>query len=386
MRRALALARRGEGWTSPNPMVGALVVRGDRVIATGWHRRLGAEHAESMALRRAGRRARGATLYLTLEPCNHAGRTPPCAPRVIAAGVARVVLGMRDPNPHVRGGGARALRRAGVPVTEGILEAECRSLNAAFVKQAETGLPRVTLKMAASLDGKVSAGRGRRTSLSGPEASGFVHRLRHASDAILVGVGTVLVDDPLLTTRLRAPGGRPGPGAGARPGAAGKDPLRVILDSRLRTPPRARLLRSGSPAGTVIACARRAPAVREARLRAAGAEVWRVASRRGRVGLRGLLRALGRRGVQSLLIEGGPGVAASALEEGVVDRLVLLLAPLVIGGAGTPGLLERALRRPLALENLRTARLGADLLLEADLARPATRGGRARRGAGRKRG
>ncbi len=354
MRRALALARRGEGWTSPNPMVGAVVARGDRVVAEGWHRRLGAEHAEAMALRRAGRRARGATLYVTLEPCNHAARTPPCTDQVITSGVAEVVTGMRDPNPRVRGGGDAALRRAGLVVAEGVLEGECRALNAAFVKQALTGLPFVTLKMAISIDGKVAASRGRRTAISGPEAARFVHGLRHASDAILVGVRTVRVDDPLLTTRLR------------EAGRAGKDPLRVIVDSRLRTPPGARLLRSGSPAGTIIAAARGAARSREARLAAEGAAIWRLPSHRGGVSLRALMRTLGDRGVQSVLIEGGPAVAVSALEERVVDRLVLLIAPRVMG-FGAPDLLDRALRRPLSIKRLCTGRLGRDLLLEAEL-------------------
>ncbi|MDP3937821.1 MAG: bifunctional diaminohydroxyphosphoribosylaminopyrimidine deaminase/5-amino-6-(5-phosphoribosylamino)uracil reductase RibD [Deltaproteobacteria bacterium] len=357
MRRALALARRGEGWTSPNPMVGAVVARGDRIVAEGWHRRLGAEHAEAMALRRAGRRARGATLYVTLEPCNHTARTPPCTDQVITSGVARVVTGMRDPNRRVRGGGDAALRRAGLVVVEGLLERECRALNAAFVKQALTGLPFVTLKMAMSLDGKVATARGRRTAISGPEGARFVHGLRHASDAILVGVRTVRVDDPLLTTRIRGAGGR---------AQAGKDPLRVIVDSRLRMPPGARLLHTGSPAGTIIAAARGAARSREARLAAEGAAIWRLPSRQGGVSLRALMRALGERGVQSVLIEGGPAVAVSALEERVVDRLLLLIAPRLMG-VGAPGLFDRALRRPLSIKRLCTGRLGGDLLLDAEL-------------------
>lgn len=356
MRRALDLARRGEGWTSPNPMVGAVVVRGGRIVAEGWHRRLGAEHAEAMALRRAGRRAKGATLYVTLEPCNHAGRTPPCTRQVIASGVARVVLGMRDPNRRVRGGGTRALGRAGLEVVEGVLEAECRLLNAAYVKHAATGLPLVTLKMAMTLDGKVAAAGGRRAMISGPGAARWVHRLRHASDAILVGARTVRADDPLLTTRLDG---------GAR---HGKDPLRVVVDGRLRTPPRARLLRSGSLAGTVIAATRGAPAAREARLRSAGAVVWRLPSREGRVRLRALMRALGRQEVQSVLIEGGPEIAVSALDEGVVDRLALIIAPRLVADPRAPGLLDRELRRPLRLARVRVGRLGRDLLLEADVA------------------
>jgi diaminohydroxyphosphoribosylaminopyrimidine deaminase/5-amino-6-(5-phosphoribosylamino)uracil reductase len=311
-----------------------------------------------MALRRAGRKARGATLYVTLEPCNHTGRTPPCAEAVRTSGIRRVVLGASDPNPRVRGGGARRLARGGVRVVRGVLEAECRALNAPYFKHAETGRPLVTLKCAVSLDGKVSTARGRRGRISGPEADRFVHELRHASDAILIGVGTLLVDDPRLTTRRTTP---------RRRRRQGKDPLRVILDSRLRTPPAARALRAASGAGTVIATTPRATGRRESRLRQAGAEVWRLPARAGRVDLRGVLRALGRRDVQAVLIEGGPRVAASALSAGLVDRLSLIVAPRLVGGDDTPGLLAHALPGPRALFGVQVRTLGADLLIEADL-------------------
>ncbi|OGP86314.1 MAG: riboflavin biosynthesis protein RibD [Deltaproteobacteria bacterium RBG_13_65_10] len=361
MRRALALARRGEGWTGPNPMVGALVVRGGRVVGQGWHRRAGEAHAEVIALRRAGRFARGATLYVTLEPCNHAGRTPPCTDAIIARGVGRVVIGMSDPNARVRGGGARRLREKGIEVARGVLESDCRAMNAAFVKHATTGRPLVSVKCAVSLDGKVAFGRGRAGRISGPEANRYVHRLRHASDAILVGVETVRVDDPRLTTRRSTARGRT---------LAGQDPLRVILDGRLRTPPRSRLLHGASPAGTVIATTTGAPRRSEALLRAAGAEVWRFPSRDGRVDLDRVLRELGRCDVQSVLIEGGPRVVAYALARGLVDRVAIIVAPLLVGGDRAPGLLAEALAKPLNLENLRVRRLGADLLIEADLPRP----------------
>ncbi len=361
MRRALVLARRGEGWASPNPLVGAVVVRGGRVVGEGWHRRAGAPHAEAIALDRAGRAARGATLYVTLEPCNHAGRTSPCTDAILRSGVARVILGLADPNPRVRGGGAARLRARGIEVIAGVGERACRAQNAPFLKQVTSGLPLVTLKCAMSLDGKVAPGRGRGGPISGPEAARYVHRLRHASDAILVGVGTVLVDDPLLTTRLS---GR------------ARDPLRVILDSRLRTPPRARLLHSGSLAGTVIATLPGAPRPREAALRSLGAEVWRIPGREGRVDLARVLAALGARDVQSVLVEGGPRVAQGALSRGLVDRVRLLLAPTLLGGDRTPGFLAAALPRPLALRGARASRLGEDLLVEADLT-PAARGERA---------
>jgi diaminohydroxyphosphoribosylaminopyrimidine deaminase/5-amino-6-(5-phosphoribosylamino)uracil reductase len=314
-----------------------------------------------MALRRAGRRARGATLYVTLEPCNHAGRTPPCTEGVLASGIARVVLGAADPNSRVRGGGARRLARAGVRVLRGVLKADCRDLNAAYFKHAETGRPLVTLKCAVSLDGKVATGRGRRERISGPEADRFVHELRHASDAILVGVGTLLVDDPRLTTRRTTTRGRR---------VRGRDPLRVILDGRLRTPAKARVLRVDSRGRTVIATTPRAAGRRESRLRRAGAEIWRFPARGGRVDLRRVLRALGRRDVQSVLIEGGPRVAASALSVGLVDRLLLIVAPRLIGGDRTPGLLADALPRPRALAGARVRALGDDLLIEAEPGAP----------------
>ncbi len=357
MKRALALARRGEGWTSPNPMVGAVVVRGGRIVGEGWHRRVGAVHGEAMALERAGRAARGATLYVTLEPCNHAGRTPACTDAVLRSGVARVVIGVSDPNPRVRGGGAARLRARGIEVIHGVLESACRAQNAPFLKQVTSGLPLVTLKCAMSLDGKVAPGPGRGGRLSGPEAERYVHRLRHVSDAILVGVGTVLIDDPLLTAR------------GTRPG---KDPLRVILDGRLRMPPKARMLHGGSPAGTVIATLPGAPRPREATLRGLGAEVWRIPAREGRVDLARVLAELGARDVQSVLIEGGPRVAANALSRGLVDRLRILLAPILIGGDRTPGLLAAPLAKRLTLSDVRVSRLGEDLLVEADLT-PAAR-------------
>jgi diaminohydroxyphosphoribosylaminopyrimidine deaminase / 5-amino-6-(5-phosphoribosylamino)uracil reductase len=320
MRRCLTLARRGAGRTSPNPMVGCVIVsRRGEVLAEGWHRRAGGPHAEIEALDRLGGRARGATLYVNLEPCNHQGRTPPCAPRLVAAGLRRVVIGAMDPVPG-HGGGARRLERAGVLVTRGVLAAACTELNRAFFTWARWRRPLVVLKAGASLDGRVATHTGESRWITGERARLDVHRLRDRTDAILVGVGTVLADDPQLTVR------------GVR---GGRDPLRVILDSSLRTPPGARALpHDGSPARVVVATTEGAPGHRQRRLELAGAEVWRLPARGGQVDLAALVARLAGEGLTSLLVEGGPTVHAAFLAAGLADEVVLYLAPLILGGHG----------------------------------------------------
>jgi diaminohydroxyphosphoribosylaminopyrimidine deaminase / 5-amino-6-(5-phosphoribosylamino)uracil reductase len=318
LREALALAARGRGRTHPNPMVGAVVVRGGRVVGRGWHRRLGGPHAEVYALRQAGARARGATLFSTLEPCNHYGRTPPCVEAIIAAGVARVVLSVMDPNPIVRGRGIRALRRAGVAVAVGPLAAEARALNAGYFKAHAGGLPWVTLKLAASLDGKL-APRSLRGWLTGPEAVGLAHRLRAQNDAVLIGAGTARIDDPQLTVRA----------------ARGPDPLRVVASASLRLPAAGRLFTAPLAAGTVVATARPRRGVaaweaRRARLARGGARVW-VLGRGERVPLRRLLRRLVGEGVHQVLVEGGATLAGALLAERLADEVRLFTAPIVLG-------------------------------------------------------
>jgi diaminohydroxyphosphoribosylaminopyrimidine deaminase/5-amino-6-(5-phosphoribosylamino)uracil reductase len=330
MRRALRLAARGLGRTSPNPVVGAVVVKDGRVLATGYHRRAGLEHAEVAALRRLGCRAAGADLYVTLEPCDHHGRTPPCSEAVIRAGVRRVVVGMRDPNPLVDGRGIRRLRRAGIAVEVGCCGAECRRVNEQFVCVQERGRPFVTWKAAVTLDGRIATRTGDSRWVTGAAARDLGHALRDTHDAILVGAGTVRVDDPLLTTR--------------RPG--GRDPVRVVLDGRLTISPRARLLHSGSPAPTLVACAQDAPAARARALGAAGAEVVRLPGRGGRVAPAALLAALLGRGLVSVLIEGGGETAAAFLEAGLVDKVVWFVAPKLVGGTGAvPALGGRGVAR-----------------------------------------
>ncbi len=352
MRRALGLAARARGRTAPNPMVGAVVVRGGRRIAAGYHARAGGPHAEARALAKAGARARGATLYVTLEPCAHQGRTPPCAEAVLASGVRRVVCGMRDPDPRTAGRSVARLRRAGIEVLEGVEEPACRELLRGFRSRIGRGRPYTVLKLAASLDGRIATRSGHSRWISGPVSRARVHRMREAADGVVVGSGTVLADDPALTAR-----------SGAR---ALRRPTRVVVDSRLRTPRGARLLRGG---GAVVLTAREAPVRRARALERAGAQVLRVPARAGHLDLRAAWRALGRLGLNEVLVEGGGGLAAALLRAGLVDRLYLFAAPLLIGGDG------RALLGPLGVDRLADAlrpshlsvrRSGADLLLIAE--------------------
>ena len=351
MARALALAARGLGRTFPNPPVGAVLVRGGRILGEGFHRRAGGPHAEIEALRAAGGRARGATLYVTLEPCSHHGRTPPCIDALLPLGLRRVVVAMPDPNPRVRGRGLRALRRARIPVLVGLGADEARRLTAGYRTRVLHGRPLVTLKLAATLDGRIAAAGGDARWITGPAARRLAHGLRDISDAVLVGAGTVRADDPRLTCRL--PGGR--------------DPLRVILAGRrLDLPPRAEVFRPGGPPTWVVAPAG-APPARVAALRRRGVDAILLPARRGRVPFTTVVRALGARGLTSLLVEGGGTVAAEALRARAVDRLVLFLAPALLGADGVPAIGPLGLGRASAavrLEGLAVGHVGPDLVLE----------------------
>ncbi len=357
MRIALREAEKGVGRTSPNPAVGAVLVKGGRVVARGYHARAGGPHAEVVAIRAAGPRAQGADLYTTLEPCNHWGKTPPCSVAVLEAGVKRVFVGSRDPNPLVNGRGLARLRRGGVEVVTGVLEEECDAVNAHWFRFITSGRPHVTLKAAVTLDGKLATASGDSRWVSGPEARAQVHRLRDRIDAVLVGAGTARADDPRLTAR---------PAQGR-----GRDPIRVVLDSRLELPPRLRLLRPRRGAPTLVAHVSGTP-----RVHRAGVEYLRCRARGGRVDLRDLLAKLAARGVTSLLVEGGAEVHASFLREGIADRVLLFVAPKIAGGdarswvAGRgPARMEDALR----LEDVEVARVGEDLLVSGRPAFPARR-------------
>jgi len=355
MRAALALAARGLGNVWPNPSVGCVIVRDGRVVGRAHTRPGGRPHAETEALRAAGAGARGATAYVTLEPCCHWGRTPPCTDALVAAGIARVVVALRDPDPRVDGGGLRRLTDAGIAVDVGLLEAAARRVNAGFVRRLERGLPLVTLKLAATLDGRIATRGGDSRWITGPEARRLAHALRGAHDAVMAGSGTLLADDPELTCRL--------------PGHAPVPTVRVIADARLRTPLGARLFHDAAPAwiATVPGHDRAALAALERR----GAAFLDVPPAPGG-GLEpeALLRAVAARGITRLLVEGGAALGASLLRAGLVDRLAWFTAPSLIGGDGLAGLASLGVDRLAAAPRLRvTARrpAGDCWLVEADL-------------------
>jgi diaminohydroxyphosphoribosylaminopyrimidine deaminase/5-amino-6-(5-phosphoribosylamino)uracil reductase len=348
MGEALRLAERGAGRTTPNPAVGAVVTRNGRLVGRGYHRRAGGPHAEIFALRQASARARGATLYVTLEPCCHFGRTPPCVDAVLASGVSRVVVGMLDPNPRVRGRGVAQLRRAGLRVDVGVRERQCRGLNEDFVKYVTRGLPFVVLKLAATLDGRIATAKGDSRWVTGTAARRRVHEMRNRLDAVVVGSETVRADDPELTCRLRG----------------GRDPLRVILDGRLRSPVSAKVF-THNPERTWLYTLAPGDAKAE-RLRRRG-----VIVRRGggdRTGsLRRVLRELAREGIKSVLIEGGGVLAAHALRANLVDRVALFLAPKIVGAEGRPMVGAMGLRRmaqALLVADVTVERLGEDVLVQ----------------------
>jgi diaminohydroxyphosphoribosylaminopyrimidine deaminase/5-amino-6-(5-phosphoribosylamino)uracil reductase len=318
MARALELAQRGLWTTDPNPRVGCVIAYGERVIAEGWHERAGGAHAEVVALAAAGDAARGATAYVTLEPCCHHGRTPPCADALIAAGIGRVVYAMRDPNPRVDGAGHMRLAAAGIAVEGGVLEREAQELNPGFVSRMTRNRPWVTVKLAASLDGGTALPGGESRWITGEAAREDVQRLRARSSAVMTGSGTVLSDDPRLDVRL--------------PGAT-RQPLRVVLDSNLRTPPAARIL---APPGQALILCTAEDAERAAKLRAAGAEIATVAPAAGGVDLAAALELLASRQTNELLVECGAGLAGAILALDLADELLLYLAPALLGRGARP--------------------------------------------------
>jgi len=360
MARALRLARLGLFTTDPNPRVGCVLVRAGEVVGEGYHHRVGAPHAERVALAAAGGRAGGATAYVTLEPCRHQGRTPPCTDALLTAGVRRVVAAMVDPNPLVAGKGLEILKTAGVAVQVGVLETEARTLNPGFIKRMRRGLPFVRCKLAAGLDGRTAMASGESKWITSATARRDVQRLRARSSAILTGSGTLLADDPALNVRL---GAEELPGM--QPGERVRQPLRVLVDSRFRTPVNARLL--GLPGTTLIAGLASASAAGR-RLEASGAEVYLCAGRGGRVDLEALLRYLARREINEVQVEAGPTLAGALLQGGVVDEIVLYLAPHLMGDDARglfrlPGLTRMQDRIGLAVRDLRM--VGPDLRITA---------------------
>jgi diaminohydroxyphosphoribosylaminopyrimidine deaminase / 5-amino-6-(5-phosphoribosylamino)uracil reductase len=354
LRMACKLAEKAAGRTSPNPMVGAVLVRDGKIIGSGFHEFAGADHAEIVALKKAGGRAEGATLYINLEPCNHQGRTPPCTSALIAAGVREVVAGMKDPNPLVSGKGLRALSRAGIQVRSGVLEQECRALNEAFTKFITRRLPFVTLKLAASLDGKIATASGDSRWISCEKSRVTVHQLRNRYDAVLVGAGTVIADNPQLTCRI--PGGR--------------DPWRIILDGRLRIPLTAEFLRQRSSDKNIVVTSNTASLAKIRALETLGATVWRLPLRSGAVSWQRLLKKMAHKGIVSVLIEGGATTAAGALREKAVDKMLLFYAPKLLGGDARYMIdslgIER-IKHSVALQHLEIQKSGTDLLVSGYL-------------------
>lgn len=355
--RAIELAGRGRGLASPNPMVGAVVVADGETVGEGWHQGPGTPHAEVVALNGAGDRARGATLYTSLEPCVHVGRTPPCTDAILRAGVKRVVVAATDPNPVVDGRGLRMLREAGVDVRDGVRAEEAERLNEAFAKHVRTGLPFVIWKAAVSLDGKVAARDGSSRWITGEEARADAHRLRGGADAIVVGAGTALADDPALTVR--------------DPGYRGRPPIRVLVDAQGRVDAGRALFDDAAP--TVVATTELAPrGIRDA-WAAAGADVLVLEPDADRVPLAALFGDLGKRDVLGVLLEGGPTLAWSAIEHGLVDRLVVYLAPKLVGGADAPGAIGGAgfgpISEALPVRIRSVERVGEDVRVEADVHR-----------------
>jgi len=354
MRRVLHLAEKGRGRTSPNPMVGAVLVKRGKVVGQGYHARAGEPHAEIVAIKNAGEKAKGATLYLNLEPCTHYGKTPPCVPAVIEAGVKKVVVGIEDPNPLVKGRGVARLQQAGLDVKAGVLEKECHRLNEAFCKYIVRHEPFIILKMAATLDGKLATRNGESQWITGETSRRFVHRLRGQVDGVVVGIGTVLKDDPMLTARIRG----------------GRDPYRIVFDSRLRIPENAKVV-DLSPSKTIIVTTEMASQDKIERLRKKRVGILISQSKSGKVDLKSSLLKLGEMGMMSLLVEGGSHINGSFLDQGLIDKILFFLSPRLIGDPLAPGIFSGAgvasLKETIPVKDLRVRKIGDDILVEGYL-------------------
>lgn len=354
MRLALNLARKAEGHTSPNPMVGAVVVKSGKVISGGYHKKAGLPHAEIVALRKAGIKARGADLYVNLEPCCHQGRTPPCTECIIAAGIKKVVMGIRDPNHLVSGKGIRFLRKNGIEVVTGVLKRDCERLNESFLKYIRTGHPWVILKSALSMDGKIATRAGDSQWITGSKAREYVHQLRNKVDAVLIGAGTVRSDDPWLTVRLRKGGMR--------------NPVRVIVVGKHGIPISARVFSNARRERVIYATFANLPSSRKNKLQKMGVEVLLMKRKRGQLDLPQLMDKLGAMGITSVMIEGGSEVSGNLFKEKLIDKVIFFLAPKIIGGKDAPGPVGgqgiSQLKDVLQIKDMTVAKLGDDLVIE----------------------
>jgi len=354
MQRALELAQKGIGCTSPNPLVGAVIVKDGRIIGEGYHQFYGGPHAEVNAFRNAVEDVAGATMYVTLEPCSHYGKTPPCAKAIVERGIKNVVIGLIDPNPLVAGKGVQILKENGLDVVTGVLEDEGRKLNEVFLKYITTKLPFCILKTAMTLDGKIATYTGDSKWITNNQSRALVHQIRHRVSGIMVGIGTVLADDPMLNTRLE--------------NGEGRDPHRIIIDSKARLPLDAKMLNMASNAKTIVVATEKAEQDKLEQLRAKGAEVIIAPQRNGNIDLSFVMEELGKREVDSVLLEGGGSLNYSALEEGIVDKVYAFIAPKIIGGkdAKTPveGNGKEFVRDAILLQDIRTHSLGDDIMIE----------------------
>ncbi len=353
MRMALNLAKKGQGYTSPNPMVGAVVVKAGEVVGRGYHHAVGLTHAEVNAIEDAGIKARGATLYVNLEPCNHTGRTPPCTRKILETGIKRVVVAMADPHTTA-GGGAAFLRQHGIEVLTGVCEKQATKLNEVFVKFVTTGRPFVTIKCAATLDGRIATRTGDAKWVTGKKARRFVHRLRHAVDAILVGIGTIRADNPQLTARLDS--------------KKGVDPIRIVLDTHLSISPDARVLKLDSDSDTILVVGPSVSEAKKNRMVGKGVRLVEQPLKNGQIDMKSLMVRLGSMDVASLLVEGGSRILASAFHSGIVDKALFFYAPKILGGDdGMPicrGQGPALMKDSIRLKDLRIQRFDKDVLIE----------------------
>ncbi len=359
MSRALDLAKRGLGRTSPNPMVGAVIVKDGKIVGEGYHRAIGEPHAEVEAIKVAGDETQGAELYVTLEPCNHYGRTPPCTLAIMAAGIKKVYYGIDDPNPTVIGGGAETLRKAGVEVVGPVIKDRCAAINEIYLTNVTARRPFVILKLAMSLDGRIATRTGESKWITSEESRLKGHRLRDRVSAIMVGIQTVLADNPSLTTRLKK--------------SQGRDPIRIVADSNLRTPPDAAIFNASSQAGVIIATRKDPPSRLKARLEKKGAKIVQTDSP-DRVNLADLFSQIYRMGITSVLVEGGASLAWGALDARVVDRCFFFYAPIIIGGKSAPsgigGVGINHLEEAPRLVNVKSLKVGPDLMVEGRVQYP----------------
>ncbi|MEW9124599.1 MAG: bifunctional diaminohydroxyphosphoribosylaminopyrimidine deaminase/5-amino-6-(5-phosphoribosylamino)uracil reductase RibD [Thermotaleaceae bacterium] len=357
MQKALTLAKHGLGYVNPNPLVGAVIVKEGRIIGEGYHAQYGQDHAEIHAFKQATEDVKGATLYVTLEPCSHYGKTPPCAKAIVEKGIKKVVIAMTDPNPLVAGKGIQFLQEAGIEICTGVLEKEAKKLNEIFIKYITTAHPFCTLKTAMTLDGKIATSRRDSRWVTGEAAREIVHQLRHQYSGIMVGIGTILADDPLLTTRLN--------------GTSGKNPIRIILDSTGRIPLQSKVLQCNQHTKTIVAVTEEADRNKLTAIESSGAEIILTPTKDQQVDLAYLMKILGEKKIDSILLEGGSSLNYSAICAGVVDKVIAFIAPKIIGGASAPtpigGEGIQKMEDAISLKDITAMKIGEDLMLEAYL-------------------